>query len=133
MVLYTKSIFLPVDRNDSLRISVMSRHTLNDGKTLDERIIPGFTYHRWYNSLAPPDALVGAYYKRNMPWDEFAQKYLEFLHTDAPKPYISLLAKGALREDITILCAELKPDNCHRRLLAEECKRLDNRVEIIHK
>jgi len=39
MSLSTGCILSPRQESDGTRISVMSRHTLNDGKTSDERIV----------------------------------------------------------------------------------------------
>jgi hypothetical protein len=38
-MLYTKSIYKPKYLDDGLRISVMSRHTLSDGKTDDPKLL----------------------------------------------------------------------------------------------
>lgn len=37
-MLFTKSILKQKEKGDGIRISVMSRHTLNDGIILDDRI-----------------------------------------------------------------------------------------------
>ena len=41
------------------------------------------------------------------------------------------LSLRALKENVTFLCIEEKPDFCHRRLLAEECKKYQPNLEII--
>jgi len=40
------------------------------------------------------------------------------------------LSKEALKKDITLLCLEDAPDECHRRLLAEECKKINPKLEV---
>lgn len=61
-MLFTKSIHKPVQPEDGYRISVMSRHTLSDGKTPDP-LITGKSYIEWWKDLAPRDTLVGAWYR----------------------------------------------------------------------
>lgn len=61
-MLKTKCILAPESENDGLRISIMSRHTLEDGKTPDSRITPNhFDLH--LPILAPHPKDVGAYYR----------------------------------------------------------------------
>ena len=125
----TKCIFLPKNFQDGLRISVMSRHTLNDGKTPDLRINLS-TYGLWMRSLAPPEYLVGDYYKRGLSWTEFEQKYLDHLrHSNVQTDVQSLAAQGMV-SIITLLCVEKLPEYCHRRLLAEECKRYEPSLDL---
>ena len=45
-MLYTKSIIKQKSLEDGCRISVMSRHTLNDGITIDSRILPD-SFDEW--------------------------------------------------------------------------------------
>lgn len=46
-MLKSKCILSPIDDKDGIRISIMSRHTLQDGKTNDIRIIKQiFDEHR---------------------------------------------------------------------------------------
>jgi len=129
-MLYTKCIHSPIEPADGYRISVMSRHTLNDGKTPDPRITDeSFQWHM--RGLAPPIRLLGDYYKRGMPWERFEARYREFLDHRDQKVHIVNLARYGLRAAHTILCVEPTPEQCHRRLIAEACKRVEPRLEII--
>ena len=121
MPLYTKCIFEPSSSADGIRICVMSRLTLSDGTTHDPRI---GTYHEWRKRVAPPDKLVGDYYKRDLPWQDFERQYLAYLRTEENATHVRELAHSALHQTTTILCVERDPVHCHRRLLAEECQRL---------
>ena len=132
MVLYTKCIFLPVAPEDGLRVSVMSRHTLADGKTPDPRITSS-SFDRKMTSLAPPDKLVGAYYRGEVSWEEYAKQYEDHLHIPDNRLFLSNIARQALIQDITLLCVEDTPDKCHRRLLAEEFKRLEEKLVVVHR
>jgi len=121
-MLYTKSIFTPIDQeNDGLRISVMSRHTLDDGKIKDTRITSS-SFDRWFAKLAPPPALVGAYLQGQVTWKEYEAEYKSYLRINKDVSLqVEGLARMTLSRDVTLLCAEETAEHCHRRLLAEEC------------
>ncbi len=132
MTLYTKSILKEPSLDDGLRISVMRRHTLNDGITPDMRI-DGSKYQKWMPILAPPEVLLGNYYKRGLPWEEFEKEYLNYIGSLFVHEQLRAIGRGALKSDITILCIEDTPDRCHRRLLAEECQKYEPSLKVIHK
>lgn len=128
MALYTGCIYHP--HHVRFRISIMNRHTLVDGITPDPQI-NAQSYDRWEQSVAPPSRLLGDYYKRGLPWEEFERQYL--LHIQKPElapKLIGLIQLGLLR-DITLLCQEETPERCHRRLLAEECQRIKKELEVV--
>lgn len=131
-MIYTKSILKAPKDSDGIRISVMSRHTLSDGVTQDERIQPGKNYNRWLKNLAPTEKLVGSYYKRGLSWEEFSRQYIDFLKNAAVAKEVKDLARlGAVR-DLTLLCIEDSAEKCHRRLLAEECLKYEPKIRIEH-
>ncbi len=132
MVLYTKCIFHPATPEDGIRISVMSRHTLKDGRTPDPRITPAH-YQEWLRILAPPPKLVGGWYKKRLTWEAFEQHYVNYLQEKEPTQQVHKLAQRALENDITILCVEETPEHCHRRLLAEECQRVMPELFVVHR
>jgi uncharacterized protein YeaO (DUF488 family) len=129
-MLFTKSILKAQEVSDGVRISVMSRHTLIDGVTPDVRITPK-CYDEWESELAPPERLVGDYYKRNLTWEKFKEEYLVFLQQNMGK--VKELARRAIFNDITILCIEDSPKYCHRRLLAEECQKYEQSLIVRHR
>ena len=131
-MLYTKSIIKPRSSNDGLRISVMSRHTLNDGLTPDPRISSD-SYDFWLKELAPPLKLVGDYYKRGLSWTEFEVRYREFLQQVDVSKKVRELARDALAQDLTLLCVEEDSTQCHRRLLAEECQNYELILKTEHR
>lgn len=121
-MLKTACILIPKNESEeSLRISVMSRHTLSDGVTPDERITNDL-FDEFMPELAPPPKLVGDYYKRGLSWEEYEVQYKIYLR--AIGDVVLKLAQRACDEDITVECIEEEPDFCHRRLLAETCKEL---------
>lgn len=130
-MLKTKSILKEREASDGIRISVMSRHTLNDGITPDPRIKEG-SFDIWRKFLAPSPKLVGAYYRKEKSWEEFETEYLSYLRTPAMANNVQELASEALEKTVTILCVEETAERCHRRLLAEECQNYESSLEIIH-
>jgi uncharacterized protein YeaO (DUF488 family) len=132
-MLYTKSIHKPKSASDGLRISVMSRHTLNDGITPDPEIT-WESYDLWWKIFAPPDKLVRDYYKRGLPFEEFAKRYLAYLSKEYVCMEVKRLSLRALAEqDITLLCVEESAEKCHRRILAEECQRYTLNLRVEHR
>ncbi|MDD3301840.1 MAG: DUF488 family protein [Patescibacteria group bacterium] len=101
-MLRTKSIKASKHINDELRISIMSRHTLNDGITPDKNITKE-SYDEWWLELSPPSKLIGDYYKRGLSWDDFAKQFREFLKTTEANYFINKLIELAQKENVTIL------------------------------
>ena len=66
---------------------------------------------------------MGDYYKRGLPWEIFEQKYLEHIRQSQVQFEVQNLAIISLDSVITLLCIEDSPTYCHRKLLAEECKK----------
>jgi len=130
MVLLTKCILEPKSEQDGVRISVMSRHTLNDGITPHPDITKD-SYDEWMPELAPEPRLVGDYYKRGLTWEEFEKAFRESLHEDSRIKIIKGIAIRAMSETITLMCVEASPENCHRRPLAEECQIIEPKIELI--
>lgn len=130
MALFTKCILKPPDAADGIRISVMSRHTLPDGVTPDPRIIH-FDLHM--PLLGPSPQLIGSYYRRGLPWNEFEMGYLSELRQDKKSLAIQLIANLALTHDVTILCIEDTCEYCHRRLLADACQACEPRLAVEHR
>ena len=130
MALYTKCILFEPTPEDGLRISVMSRHTQNDGITPDLRIKP---YHIHMPILGPSPSLIGDYYKRGLGWKEYEKRYLGEIRDPAKAYLVRIIANLAITRNITLLCVEDEPSHCHRRLLAEECLRECPGLVVIHR
>lgn len=131
-MLYTKCILKPPSPEDGFRISVMSRHTLNDGKTPDPRITEEL-FHVHLSHLGPDPKEIGAYLRKEITWEEFTKAYLEKLLSKPASIGVEMIAKGAIEGNITLLCIEETAEKCHRRLLAEECKRRFLVLQIEHR
>lgn len=107
----------------------MSRHTLADGVTPDPEITEDL-YDEWWPELAPSLELLGDYYKRGLSWQEFQQRYLELLERDETVQFLHQLIERSRTENITLLCIEDGPEQCHRRLLAERCLHLQSALSV---
>ena len=132
--LHTVSLFTPLEIDQGrIRISVISRATLDDGITPDERIKEGITHHEWIKDFAPPPKLIGSFKRGEILWKEYREKYLEFLRALGQKEKVQKFAQRCRQEKITLACVEEKPDFCHRRLLAQELQRYESELIIVHK
>ena len=130
MSLRTKTIKSIREDGDGLRISVMSRHTLNDGVTPDEGITEG-SFDEWWPDLAPPARLIGSYYKRGLPWDVFEREFVRYLESPEVQSRLAHLIEISRISNVTILCVEETSEKCHRRLIAEACRKTDPSLEVI--
>lgn len=122
-MLRTKCMYADAEPEDGLRVSVMSRHTENDGVTPDPAITSDKYDHHW-RLYAPVPKLIGVYLRGEIGWKQFCTAYEAYLRMGEMPKYVSTLAYWARDRNITLLCKEATPEYCHRRLLAEECKRL---------
>lgn len=128
-MLYTKCILHEAVLEDGFRMSVMSRHTENDGITPDPRI-KDFNLH--IPMLGPHPTLIGPYLRGEIQWSVFALRYLLEIRELPKVTLVKFLAQSALVQDITILCKCITPNHCHRRLLAEECQKYQPALKITH-
>lgn len=120
-MLKSKCILTDKEIEDGQRISIMSRHTLNDGKTPDPRIWDtSFDIH--LPNLWPSPKLVWKYYRNEIDYTEYTKEYKESLiiKQDAIKEII----KEALIKNITVLCIEESPEFCHRKIFVETAQEL---------
>lgn len=78
--------------------------------------------------FAPSRELFNSYKDKKITWQEYANEFLKLMdmRNIARKTEFSSLHKNCL------LCSELTPVHCHRRLLAEYFLKANNDVEIIH-
>ena len=144
MTLYTGCIYDFATGRGIIGISVMSRHTLSDGKALDKEIVKGINYDVHYPLLGPPGELIGVYYKtKNLDskeerWRRYVEGFNQHMEEPEVKFLLEMIAKSSLEKDIAFLCVErggaIKGRElcCHRRLLAERCQILVPEVKIVH-
>ena len=89
--------------------------------------IAGINYQHKID-FAPTKELLSKYRKGNMTWDEYEKEYLNLLDMRKVSKKVDV---HKLHENC-LLCSEHTVEKCHRRLLAEYFKEVNNDVEIIH-
>lgn len=115
-MLKSKCIYAPIYQDDGIRISIMSRHTLDDWKTPDTKITQDiFDVH--LPIFAPLPKTIWKYLRWEIDFSEYAQAYKNELKLKTPD--IIKLVKRAIEENITVMCKEEFPEFCHRKVFVE--------------
>ena len=120
MVLKTKCVLEKPSKEDGLRICVM------------RFIRKSYEFDLWWKELAPSSKLLNDYKRKRINWEEYIPRYNQEV-LESHKESVKLLAEMAMKKDITLLCYERTPEKCHRRLLAEECEKYQQNLELIVK
>ena len=78
--------------------------------------------------FAPTKDIMEAYKKNKGDWSVYEKRFMVLLSERKPEESISrdMFDNGCL------LCSEDKPDNCHRRLVAEYLSEKWGNMEVIH-
>jgi uncharacterized protein YeaO (DUF488 family) len=122
MALKTKSIFTKPSLDDGLRICIMRKY-------YRQKHPKYFGVDKHWIELSPSEELLKDYHK-GLPWEDYVGRFTqEVLVPQADK--IKELAHMATSKDITLLCYERTPENCHRRLVALACKMYQPSLELI--
>lgn len=119
-MLKTKSIQDTVEKKDGIRVCIMRRPD------------SWAKFDIWFPVLAPSNKLLTEYHKKKLNWQDFEKKFKQDV-IKKQKKYLGLLVEIALKRKITILCWEKTPEYCHRRLVVEECKKMNKKLKIILK
>lgn len=126
-MLKSKCILERKDATDGKRISIMSRHTLNDGKTPDTRIgKDSFDLH--LPELWPQAKLVGKYYRKEIDFETYTKEYKTQLESKSDD--IKNLIEKSLFENITVMCIEDSPEFCHRKIFVETAQELAKTIWV---
>lgn len=115
MTLYTNTINRKMEDAHGIRISVMRFNRFY------------YDYDAWFRSLAPSKDLLLGYKEGRITWREYVRIYRKEV-LEKQKVVLKGLTDMALRSDVTLLCWESSPEKCHRRLIAEECKKYDTEL-----
>jgi uncharacterized protein (DUF488 family) len=79
--------------------------------------------------LAPSEELLKAYQKKELPWEQYAQRYLALL---AERRVAEVLDRALFDVPAALLCSEPAPDCCHRRLAAEYLAAQWGGLQVLH-
>ena len=78
--------------------------------------------------LAPTKEMLDAYRNVHHDWEVYEREFIDLLN----ERRINKMAIKRIISNSCLLCSEDKPDNCHRRLVAEYLNEHWGDVEIIH-
>lgn len=79
--------------------------------------------------LAPTDKLLDGY-RQDKDWKRYASAFRRLLRKRAPAALMERVVDGHV--NVCLLCTEDKPDQCHRRLVAEYIQRQKPEIEVKH-
>ncbi|MBQ3444854.1 MAG: DUF488 domain-containing protein [Selenomonadaceae bacterium] len=80
--------------------------------------------------FAPTERIFDSYKKKYITWEDYEEAFAALMKSRNIEEYIRKNYADA--EDYCLLCAEVSPENCHRRLVAEKIKEVLGDVEIVH-
>jgi uncharacterized protein YeaO (DUF488 family) len=106
MSLRTKRIYEPPSPEDGYRLLVMRRWP---------RGIRKQAVDSWDKELAPSEPLRVAYRGGDMPWEEYARRYVE--EVSPKRELLAQVARRAQSQPVTLLCSCVDENRCHRSLL----------------
>jgi uncharacterized protein (DUF488 family) len=86
----------------------------------------GYEHHP---ELAPTEEILDGYKKNKLSWQDYEKKFKDVLAQRNPIQRMSFMGEG---EPVCLLCAEDKPHQCHRRLVAEYYASNTEGVQIRH-
>ncbi|HUV47208.1 MAG TPA: DUF488 domain-containing protein [Candidatus Bathyarchaeia archaeon] len=119
-MLKTKSLQQEKTKLDGLRICIM------------RRIRPEYDFDCWFPRVSPPEILLKKYIiRKEIKWPEFKLKFLRFLERHCK--YTKALVRFAEERNITLLCWEKSPKKCHRKLVAEACRKINPKLKVVIK
>lgn len=120
MGLYTKSAQNKLSKKDGVIICVMRRPN------------KGIKFDLWFPVLSPPSKLLNQYIKENLDWEKFKNRFKNNVISKY-REHFKILVEISKKRKVTIVCWEKSPEKCHRRLIAEECKRIDPSLKVVLK
>src|SRR5436190_4864751 len=103
-MLKTKRIYDAPETSDGARVLVMR---------LWPRGIRRGQIDEWNRDVAPSRDLLFAFKHEGLPWKDYVSRYWKEISPEA----LDALRRRARRETITLLCACVDEDHCHRGLL----------------
>ena len=80
--------------------------------------------------FAPSEIILDSYKKNYINWEEYEEAFAALMQVRDIDEYI--LKNYADADNICLLCTEVSPENCHRRLVAEKIAEVLGDVRIVH-
>ena len=80
--------------------------------------------------FAPSEKILTRYKKNIIGWDDYEKEFAELMKYRDIETYIA--DKYSAQENYCLLCSEVSPEYCHRRLVAEKIREVLEDIEIIH-
>ena len=80
--------------------------------------------------FAPSEKILTRYKKNIIGWDTYEEEFAKLMKYRDIDVYIA--DKYSNEENYCLLCTEVSPENCHRRLVAEKIREVLGDIEIIH-
>ena len=93
-----------------------------------KEILYGEYFHD--RKFAPSEKIFVRYKKNIINRDDYETEFAELMKYRNIEDYIA--DKYFSQENYCLLCTEVSPENCHRRLVAEKIKEVLGDVEIVH-
>lgn len=78
--------------------------------------------------LAPTKEMLDAYRNDHRDWGIYEREFIDLMN----QRRIEKMGIKRIISNSCLLCSEDKPDNCHRRLVAEYLNRYWGDIEIVH-
>jgi uncharacterized protein YeaO (DUF488 family) len=119
MALITNSIQKKKSKGDGIRICIMRRPNKNA------------IFDIWMPVLSPSNKLLTDYKTNKINWSMMKKKFKKEIKKQYK--FIKLLTEIALKNNVTILCWEKRPDKCHRILVAEQCLLINPNLKTLIK
>ncbi|RNJ76414.1 MAG: DUF488 family protein [Nitrosopumilus sp. H13] len=111
IVIKTKSIYAPVDKNDGFRVLITRFYPRG---TKREK------YDVWLRDLAPSRELLKRHKNNEIVWEDFLTELLsEMQNNNSSVDAIRSLNTKGNTQDITLLCYEKDGLPCHRHLIKD--------------
>ena len=117
---------IDVRLNNTSQILGFSKYP--DIEYFTRKILKGEYFHD--RRFAPSEKILVRYKKNVIGWDDYEKEFAELMKYRDIDTYIA--DKYRDQENYCLLCAEVSPENCHRRLVAEKIRDVLEDVKIIH-
>tara|TARA_B100001287_G_C22663428_1_gene521567 strand:+ start:462 stop:953 length:492 start_codon:yes stop_codon:yes gene_type:complete len=85
-----------------------------------------------FESLAPNAEDFKKYRNKDISWEVFASRYNKKINSVDSKYEIERLISIAKNENVMVLCSEEHYEFCHRTLLTDYLKQIDDNLIILH-